>query len=1083
MTQLPGISGSLLPSRFLAGLGPSLGLASPTRPKDGRIEPRLQRWWQRVETRCGPATGLYALFDLVAMPLVGWLGFRARDAVFRRDSVVAQLRTPGGTVVGLILLPWAARPSQLWRDLERDARALDVDWCLLLSPPFASLVDTRGHATRRSLDFRLPDAFCPESLPFFRGVCRAEAFDDEPSAPDRGGPIVERLLRQAESFQEAVRQDLQVGVVRALASLGPVLRRNAGAVHEIDEALTLVYRILFLLFAESRHLVPVRHPAYRLAYGITTFCRETARGGDATGLWEGLAAVTRLSRSGCGTTDLIVSPFNGRLFARASAPSLEARSPSRLPTRASRRRDRAIADALLALGTRRSPVGREEISYADLGVEQLGAVYERVLDLDPTQLLDAGASGAPSSSGSVHSARRKETGTFYTPQPLTDFVVRRTLAPLVRGRSADDLLKLRVVDPAMGSGAFLVAACRYLAHAYESALVREGRYAEPDFDEPTRAGIRRLIAIRCLAGVDVNPVAVQLARLSMWLTTLARDRPLNFLDDRLRVGDSLIGVSPDDLWRTGRGASGARRTHDTPLFEAGGLETAVRDLARPLRDLRHGRDETVGEVRAREHAWSRLTGPDSPLQPWRLACDLWCARWFWPPDAGPAPSPPELAAALDRLLRDDTTLGSATVSRWIDAARAASCDRRFFHWPLEFLDAFYDEDGRPAREPGFDAVIGNPPWEMLRRDGSGPPDSGRDRRRIIHFIRQSGQYELCDKGHLNLYQPFVERSLAIARTGGRVGLVVPWGMASDDGASALRRRLIGSGEVDSLVGLDNGAGLFPIHRGLRFLVLAANSRTKAGNIRATFGVRTAAELDALPGEDEAGDRSAFPVRLSADAVRLAGGTSLRIPDSRTPGDVEWLVRIARRFPRLGDRRGWAVEFGRELNATEDRACFGDRGLPVIEGKHVGPFSVQATAERRIRPELADRRFRDGRHRRARLAYRDVSGVGNRLALIAAVVPAGVVTTHTLFCLRTALPPEQQHFLCGVFNSETANRFVRLLMGSHVTTGLIEALPVPAWTGDPTQCRIAEIAARLADEPAAGDALDDLHALVAAMYAS
>src|SRR6185503_14412860 len=126
---------------------------------------------------------------------------------------------------------------------------------------------------------------------------------------------------------------------------------------------------------------------------------------------------------------------------------------------------------------------------------------------------------------------------------------RRTLAPLVHGATTDDILALRVVDPSMGSGAFLVAACRFLSDAYERALVDEGRSADTDLDSDARAEIRRLVASRCLAGVDANPVAVQLARLSLWLTTLARDKPLSFFDHQLRCGDSLVGASPDDLWR------------------------------------------------------------------------------------------------------------------------------------------------------------------------------------------------------------------------------------------------------------------------------------------------------------------------------------------------------------------------------------------------------------------------------------------------------------------------------------------------------------------------------------------------------
>jgi hypothetical protein len=275
-----------------------------------------------------------------------------------------------------------------------------------------------------------------------------------------------------------VRTDLQKGVVEALAALAAALDRRTGSASakaSFDEALTLVYRILFLLFAESRDLAPQGREFGR-AYSIGSLCRGVLVGETRTGLWDGLAAITRLARAGCHTGDVIIRPFNGRLFARAAAPSLEAPRVTRLPTRASKARDAAIGSALLSLASRSSSAGRTAIAYADLGVEQLGAVYERVLDLNPEVRGVGGVARRPMDDPrgrSRHSARRKETGTFYTPQPLAEFVVRRTLAPLVAGATPDRILALRVVDPAMGSGAFLVAACRYLAAAYERALIDE----------------------------------------------------------------------------------------------------------------------------------------------------------------------------------------------------------------------------------------------------------------------------------------------------------------------------------------------------------------------------------------------------------------------------------------------------------------------------------------------------------------------------------------------------------------------------------------------------------------------------------
>ena len=204
-----------------------------------------------------------------------------------------------------------------------------------------------------------------------------------------------------------------------------------------------------------------------------------------------------------------------------------------------------MGQALVALATRQEPAGRVAISYADLGVEELGAVYERVIGFD-----DSNDIGEARQRGR-HGALRKDTGTFYTPQALADFVVQRMLALLAEGRTADRLLDLRIVETAMGSGAFLVAALRYLTAAYERALIRDGRCDPSDISDTERTSFRRLIAHQCLFGVDANPVAVQVARLSLWLATLAHTKPISFLDHRLR-GNSLIGVTrryPPIAWR------------------------------------------------------------------------------------------------------------------------------------------------------------------------------------------------------------------------------------------------------------------------------------------------------------------------------------------------------------------------------------------------------------------------------------------------------------------------------------------------------------------------------------------------------
>jgi hypothetical protein len=219
--------------------------------------------------------------------------------------------------------------------------------------------------------------------------------------------------------------------------------------------------------------------------------------------------------------------------------------------------------------------------------------------------------------------------------------------------------------------------------------------------------------------VDVNPVAVQLARLSVWLTSLAHGKPLGFRSPPAR-GQQPDRRVPDDLSRTG----GRRRSapQALPLFGDTALEDMLRRLARPLSDLVTRRDDTVEIVRDKEAIWERLSGAHSPLEPWRIASHLWCARWF---QNGRAPSPAELRAAIDAVLRGDTTLGRAQLDRWIAAARNAASAHGFFHWPLEFPDVFYDA-AATAPPAGFDAVIGNPPWRCC---GGTTAIAQEDRRR------------------------------------------------------------------------------------------------------------------------------------------------------------------------------------------------------------------------------------------------------------------------------------------------------------------------------------------------------------------
>lgn len=293
-------------------------------------------------------------------------------------------------------------------------------------------------------------------------------------------------------------------------------------------------------------------------------------------------------------------------------------------------------------------------------------------------------------------------------------------------------------------------------------------------------------------------------------------------------------------------------------------------------------------------------------------------------------------------------------------------------------------------------------------------------------------------------------------------MVVPWGLASDHGAANVRRRLLDGCAVDTFMALDNRRGLFPVHRSLRFLVVTATPGRSASVLPMHRVPGDAAALDAW-GERAPVSRDR-PVHVTRDLLTLVSGDTLAVPDLRSEHELRLLERLWRAAPALADEHGWAVRFGRELNASDDRAVFraAPPGLPVVEGKHVEPFRASAEGVARFVDEHdARQRLPRAPFARPRLAYRDVAASTNERTLIAAIVPAGTVTTHTLFCCRTELDAGQRQALCALLNSVVANWMVRRWVSTHVTVALVERLPVPSPRAlGPWAPRLAELAETL-----------------------
>ena len=539
-----------------------------------------------------------------------------------------------------------------------------------------------------------------------------------------------------------------------------------------------------------------------------------------------------------------------------------------------------------------------------------------------------------------------------------------------------------------------------------------------------RGTLRRLVAERCLYGVDANPTAVQLARLSIWLTTLAADRPLTFLDHHLAVGNSLIGARLGDLSRNPRASRSTGAP--LPLFEdqlTGAMSSQV--LPTRLR-LALTPSDSIGVVKEKERMLSALSAAGGSLARWRRASDAWCGALLTP---GVAPSSGLVAEWIAGATGGSTSLPSAQLHASLNHAVTAAQRQGAFHWELAFPEIFFDADGRRKDDGGFDAVIGNPPWSMLRGDPA------------LRFYSGSRVYTLQGRGHVNLYQLFVERALQLANSGGRVGLILPSGIATDHGSTTLRRHLFDRTSIDTWLGFDNRRRIFPIHRSMRFVLLCTMKGGETETLRFRSGLTDTTVLNEGPA-------SAPP--LSIARSRLAAWTpDLCVPEVSNPTALAILSGIASRVPAVADSSGWHMRFGRELNATDDRPHFVNRQrspaslIPIIEGKLLSPFQIAIDrATMGITPKALGALMDAGAIQRSRIAYRDVASATNKLTLIAAMLPAGCVSTHTVFVSKTTLDEESQWCLLGLLNSLVANYLIRLRVTTHVSAATMARLPVP-----------------------------------------
>lgn len=682
------------------------------------------------------------------------------------------------------------------------------------------------------------------------------------------------------------------GFLEANPDLAAKLRSGEVNLTEwFNELLRLVYRLIFLMVAEDRNLLhpekakPETRALYAQGYSLQSLrkqCYRAATWDKHHDRYEGVKIVFRALTHG---QPALALPALGGLFAEDRLPHLET----------ARLRNKALMEALYRLSWLADKTGMVPVNWRAMETEELGSVYESLLELQP-QLGDDGktlvfASEAAEQKGN----QRKTTGSYYTPDSLVQALLDTALDPVLdkTEAEADDpakaLLKLSVIDPACGSGHFLLAAARRIATRL-ARIRAEGTPSLADFRHALRD-----VARCCIHGVDRNPMAVELTKVALWIETVDPGLPLGFFDAQIRCGDALLGVFdlkvledgiPDAAYKplTGddkdvakfydRANKDAKKGQGTFDFTGGRSDLPTAPLSAEFSDLRDLPEDTVEDVEAKAKAYRSLRKQDAFLQA-RMGCNLYTAA-FLLPKTGDVPSGDSertVPISQDVWL----AVGQGKGRKPIMANARAATQARALHWPLEFPDII----GRG----GFDVVLGNPPWERIKlqekeffalrapeiataankaarerliRSLQVAPEGTAERKifdefeaekRLAEatsiFVRLSGEeggrFPLTGTGDVNTYQIFAELFASLAGPSGRSGVIVPTGIATDVTTAPFFAQLVADRRLSDLVDFENSAPIFPaVHRSFKFSLLTLGRNVERA--RFAFFLRAPAEL-------------------------------------------------------------------------------------------------------------------------------------------------------------------------------------------------------------------------------------------------
>ncbi|MEU5929718.1 DNA methyltransferase [Streptomyces antimycoticus] len=828
-----------------------------------------------------------------------------------------------------------------------------------------------------------------------------EDTDDDPDAPALTpadcriewlrAHSVETGLRARDHLRDQVADALAVlgtGFLDANQHLsGAVARGGQEALEEFHhELLRLIYQLIFLFVAEDRGILldpedtsEVNSARKRyMDYFSTRRLRRIAfrRPGDRnTDLWPALCRVLDALGTNGGAPALALPGLGGLYFRGDEKSASATRLGSAEPLRGAKLSNDRLLDAVRLLCRVQDKQHRwQRVDYRHLGADELGSVYESLLELRPRRAAQPERFWVQNLAGN----KRKTTGAYYTPVTVIEKLLDEALDPVIEHFATGaprNLLDLRFVDPACGSGHVLVAAARRIAH----------RYAELDTGDPEPAPERVRTAFaevvrHCVHGVDINPMAVEIAKVSLWLESLEPGRPLAFLDDRVKVGNALLGTTPklvagglpDGAFKKLAGDDGkiiTRLKATNKRERAGGKGTQTSIGLSPLRVgtsklrqeaeklARQAADGSLADIREQARRYKNFVKKSDERRRHQRVADAWCAAFLWPKYEG-AP------AAVTSTTLVHIAEGGALHPDGEETLKNIASRNQFFHWYLEFPRVFQVEDDQSddhnpdtGWQGGFDCVLGNPPWERVKiqekewfasRDETiadapnaherkqlivalGESEDAVDRDHYDQFqvalreaagttlmLRHSDIFPLTGHGDVNTYAVFAERARTLLAPEGLSGLVLPTGIATDLTTARFFGDLVERRQLVTVLDMENEEKLFPdvTNRYSFCLFTVSGPGRRQERARLAFRARRPDQLDARTFE------------LDAKGFRDINPNTRTSPVCDSPEHLEVLRGIHERVPVLwarkgmgGERNYWGMRFMRMFDMASDSKRF------------------------------------------------------------------------------------------------------------------------------------------------------------------